>query len=51
MSRVHSDERQRLGRILTELLDDTTIVGLDKLIERDDTLSRIAFMNNCHSAM
>ena len=44
VSRVLSDERQRLGRILTELFDDTTIVGLDKLIERDDTLSRLAVL-------
>lgn len=44
MSRVLSDERQRLGRILTERLDDATIAGLDKLIERDDTLSRLAVL-------
>ncbi|MBK5145599.1 hypothetical protein I2494_18145 [Budviciaceae bacterium BWR-B9] len=34
VSRVLSDERQRLGCILTEQLDDATIVDLDKLIER-----------------
>ena len=44
VSRVLSDERQRLGRILTERLDDATIAGLDKLIERDDTLSRLAVL-------
>lgn len=44
VSRVLSDERQRLGRILTERLDDATIAGLDKLIERDDTLSRLAIL-------
>lgn len=44
VSQVLSDERQRLGRILTERLDDTTIVELDKLIERDDTLSRLAVL-------
>ncbi|EBB8134367.1 DUF4158 domain-containing protein, partial [Salmonella enterica] len=42
VSRVLSDERLRLERILAERLDDTTIAGLDKLIERDDTLSRLA---------
>ncbi len=41
---VLSDERQRLGRILTEQLDDATIADLDKLIERDDTLSRLAVL-------
>ncbi len=44
VSRVLSDERQRLGRILAERLDDATIAGLDKLIERDDTLSRLAIL-------
>lgn len=44
VSRVLSDERQRLGRILTERLDDVTIADLDKLIERDDTLSRLAVL-------
>ncbi|HBQ78229.1 MAG TPA: Tn3 family transposase, partial [Erwinia persicina] len=44
VSRVLSDERQRLGRILTEQLDDATIADLDKLIERDDTLSRLAVL-------
>ncbi len=44
VSRVLSDERQRLERILAERLDDTTIAGLDKLIERDDTLSRLAVL-------
>jgi hypothetical protein len=39
-----SDERQRLERILAERLDDTTIAGLEKLIERDDTLSRLAVL-------
>lgn len=39
-----SDERQRLGRILTEQIDDATIADLDKLIERDDTLSRLAVL-------
>ncbi len=41
---VLSDERQRLGRILTERLDDTTFAELDTLIERDDTLSRLAVL-------
>ena len=44
VSRVLSDERLRLERILAEQLDDTTIAGLDKLIERDDTLSRLAVL-------
>lgn len=44
VSRTLSDERQRLGRILTERLDDATIDGLKKLIERDDTLSRLAVL-------
>lgn len=44
VSRVLSDERLRLGHILAERLDDTTITGLDKLIERDDTLSRLAVL-------
>jgi TnpA family transposase len=44
VSRVLSDERLRLGRILTERLDDTTITELDKLTERDDTLSRLAVL-------
>ncbi len=44
VSRVLSDERQRLGRILTEKIDDATIAGLDKLIERDDTLSQLAVL-------
>jgi hypothetical protein len=44
VSRVLSDERQRLERILAERLDDTTIAGLEKLIERDDTLSRLAVL-------
>ena len=44
VSRVLSDERQRLGRILTEQLDDVTIADLDKLIERDDTLSRLTVL-------
>lgn len=44
VSRVLSDERLRLGRILAERLDDTTITELDKLIERDDTLSRLAVL-------
>lgn len=35
VSRVLSDERLRLGRILAERLDDSTIAELDKLIERD----------------
>ncbi|HBY0648966.1 TPA: DUF4158 domain-containing protein, partial [Klebsiella pneumoniae subsp. pneumoniae] len=44
VSRVLSDERLRLERILAERLDDTTIAGLGKLIERDDTLSRLAVL-------
>lgn len=44
VSRVLSDERQRLERILSEQLDDSTIAELDKLIERDDTLSRLAVL-------
>lgn len=44
MSRVLSDERQRLGIILAQRLDDTTIAELEKLIERDDTLSRFAVL-------
>ncbi len=44
MSRVLSDERRRLERILTEYLDEPTIAELDKLIERDDTLSRLAVL-------
>lgn len=44
VSRTLSDERQRLGCILTEQLDDTIIDGLNKLIERDDTLSRLAIL-------
>jgi len=44
VSRVLSDERLRLERILAERLDDTIIAELDKLIERDDTLSRLAFL-------
>lgn len=44
VSRTLSDERQRLGRILTERLDDATIDGLNTLIERDDTLSRLAIL-------
>lgn len=33
-----------MRHILTERLDDTTIDGLNKLIERDDTLSRLAIL-------
>lgn len=44
VSRVLSDERLRLERILAERLDGTTIAGLGKLIERDDTLSRLAVL-------
>ena len=44
VSRMLSDERQRLGRILMERLDDATIDGLNTLIERDDTLSRLAIL-------
>lgn len=44
VSQALSRERQRLGRILLEQLDDATISGLDKLIERDDTLSRLAIL-------
>ncbi len=44
VSRVLSDERRRLERILAEHLDDPTIAELDKLIERDDTLSRLAVL-------
>ena len=44
VSRVLSDERQRLGRILMEQLDDAAIADLKKLIERDDTLSRLAVL-------
>ena len=44
VSRVLSEERQRLGRILTEQLDDATIADLDRLTERDDTLSRLAIL-------
>jgi hypothetical protein len=44
VSRVLSDERQRLERILMERLDDADIAGLEKLIERDDTLSRLAVL-------
>lgn len=44
VSRVLSDERQRLGRMITEHLDDSTVALLDKLIERDDTLSRLAVL-------
>ncbi len=47
VSRVLSDERLRLERILAERLDDTTIAGLGKLIERDDTLSRLAVHRLC----
>lgn len=44
VSRTLSDERPRLGRILTERLDDATIDSLKKLIERDDTLSRLTVL-------
>lgn len=44
VSRTLSDERQRLARILMERLDDVSIDGLNTLIERDDTLSRLAFL-------
>lgn len=44
VSRVLSDERRRLERILMEHLDEPTIAELDKLIERDDTLSRLAVL-------
>lgn len=44
VSRTLSDERQRLGRILRERLDDATIDSLNTLIERDDTLSRLAIL-------
>ncbi len=44
VSRALSDERQRLGRILMERLDDATIDSLNTLIERDDTLSRLAIL-------
>ena len=44
VSRTLSDERQRLGRILMERLDDATIDGLNTLTERDDTLSRLAIL-------
>ncbi len=44
VSRTLSDERQRLARILMERLDDATIDGLNRLIERDDTLSRLAIL-------
>uniref|UniRef100_UPI000BE428F8 Tn3 family transposase n=1 Tax=Escherichia coli TaxID=562 RepID=UPI000BE428F8 len=44
VSLVLSDERRRLERILAEHLDDPTIAELDKLIERDDTLSRLAVL-------
>ncbi len=39
-----SDERRRLGRVLTERLDEATIDDLNKLIERDETLSRLAIL-------
>ena len=44
VSKVLSDERQRLGRVLTEQLDDATIAHLNKLVERDETLSRLAIL-------
>ena len=44
VSRTLSDERQRLGRILMERLDDGTIDSLNTLIERDDTLSQLAIL-------
>lgn len=39
-----SDEQQRLERILAEHLDEPPVAELDKLIERDDTLSRLAVL-------
>ncbi|EMQ2878835.1 Tn3 family transposase [Vibrio navarrensis] len=44
VSSALSDERQRLGRILMERLDDATIDSLNMLIERDDTLSKLAIL-------
>lgn len=44
VSQALSSERQRLGCILLEQLDGSTITDLDKLIERDDTLSRLAIL-------
>lgn len=44
VSRALSDERKRLGCILNDTLDDATIAELNKLIERDDTLSQLAVL-------
>lgn len=41
VSRTLSDERQRLGRILMERLDDATIDSLNTLIERDEAILRL----------
>lgn len=44
VSQALSDERKRLGCILNDTLDDATIADLNKLIERDDTLSQLAVL-------
>lgn len=42
ISEVLSDERRRLGKLLTQSLDDTTKAALAQLLVRDDTLSQLA---------
>ncbi|HFD3737944.1 TPA: Tn3 family transposase [Pseudomonas aeruginosa] len=44
VSRALSDERKRLGCILNDTLDDATIADINKLIERDDTLSQLTVL-------
>lgn len=44
VSRALSDERKRLGSILNDTLDDASTADLNKLIERDDTLSQLAVL-------
>lgn len=44
VSQALSSEKHRLGYILMERLDDATIDSLNTLIERDDTLSRLAIL-------
>lgn len=44
VSQALSAERQRLGNILAEVLDETAAALLDKLLVRDDTLSQLAVL-------
>nr|WP_258086873.1 Tn3 family transposase [Xenorhabdus bovienii] len=44
VSQALSVERQRLGNILADVLDETATALLDKLLVRDDTLSQLAVL-------